>query len=327
MSTSGHSAAILPAPDVGLANGWINNGPEGGTWWTFPLSVQGFFFNGGQRLYVKRVAATGAVASSGQLGRGCFAQITADAATRRHPVAGQPPVRVRRQWRPVTVIRGGDNVEILTTTIASYQSGASPSIVLAGPLAQEVRAGRGDVVRVGNAPTDPATAAGRALSLSAASPGGWGDGVQVRVTPVASATLPFLADPAEGALFVTRLAAEAVQDSPTLVVEATTGLSAGIATPLWVLAGHSRLRVDTVTEVPPAHAGDPVTQFTLTLAAGATHPRLGRRFPGPQGAPDQPGQHGQDVPGRGRLPAVRRRPGPGGRRHAADPAHRDRHRR
>ena len=78
------------------------------------------------------------------------------------------------------------------------------------------------------------------------------------MTPVASATLPFLADAGEGALFVTRLAAEAVKDSPTLVVEATSGLSAGIATPLWVLAGSSRLEVDTVAEVAPANAGDPV---------------------------------------------------------------------
>jgi phage tail sheath protein FI len=267
----------LTTPDVGLANSWINNAPEGGTWWTFPLSVQGFFFNGGQRLYVKRVAATGAVASTGQLGRGCFARITADAA------AGDTRLQVSHLFgfggngASVTVIRGGDNVEILTTTIASYQSGASPSVLLAAPLAQEVRAGRGDVVRAGDAPTDPAAAADRALSFSAASPGGWGDGVQVRVTPVASATLPFLADAGEGALFVTRLAAEAVKDSPTLVVEATSGLSAGIATPLWVLAGSSRLEVDTVAEVAPANAGDPVT-FTLTLAGAHEHARWGEGF-------------------------------------------------
>ena len=71
------------------------------------------------------------------------------------------------------------------------------------------------------------------------------------MTPVASATLPFLADASEGALFVTRLAEEAVQDSPTLVVEATSGLSAGIARPFWVLAGSSRLQVDDINEVPP----------------------------------------------------------------------------
>ncbi len=262
---------FLPTPDVGLANGWINNGPEGGTWWRFPLSVQGFFVNGGQRLYVKRVVATKAVASTGRLSRGCFAQITADAAI------GATQLQVSHLFgfggndTQVTVVRGGDGVEILTTTIDSYQSGTSPSIVLADPLTQEVRAGRRDTIRVGDVPKDPDVPANRALSFSAASPGGWGDGVQVRVTPVASATLPFVADPAEGALFITRLAADAALDSPTLVVEAANGLSAGIATPLWVLAGHSRLRVDTVTEVPPAHAGDPVTQFTLTLAANTTH--------------------------------------------------------
>jgi uncharacterized protein len=270
---------FLPTPDIGLANRWINNGPEGGTWWTFPLSVQGFFVNGGQRLYVKRVVATGAVASSGRLGRGCFAQITADAAIGATRLQVSHLFGFGGNGTQVTVVRGGDGVEILTTTIAVYQSGTSPSIVLTDPLPQEVRAGRGDVIRVGAAPADPNVAANRALSFSTASPGGWGDGVQVRVTPVASATLPFLADPAEGALFVTRLAEDAAADSPTLVVEATNGLNAGIATPLWVLAGNSRLQVDTVTEVPPANAGDPVTQFTLALAPNTTHAAWAAGFP------------------------------------------------
>ena len=34
---------------------------EGGRWWLFPYAVQGFFENGGQQLFVKRVVASGAL--------------------------------------------------------------------------------------------------------------------------------------------------------------------------------------------------------------------------------------------------------------------------
>src|SRR6266699_2378987 len=41
-----------PDPNINQLNG---NATEGGRWWQFPLAVKGFFDNGGQRLYVKRV--------------------------------------------------------------------------------------------------------------------------------------------------------------------------------------------------------------------------------------------------------------------------------
>jgi uncharacterized protein len=37
---------------------WELNDREGGFWWRFPLAVKGFFDNGGQRLYVKRVVSS-----------------------------------------------------------------------------------------------------------------------------------------------------------------------------------------------------------------------------------------------------------------------------
>jgi hypothetical protein len=42
---------------------WELNDREGGFWWRFPLAVKGFFDNGGQRLFVKRVVSTQAAAA------------------------------------------------------------------------------------------------------------------------------------------------------------------------------------------------------------------------------------------------------------------------
>lgn len=42
---------------------WELNDREGGLWWRFPLAVKGFFDNGGQRLFVKRVVSTQAAAA------------------------------------------------------------------------------------------------------------------------------------------------------------------------------------------------------------------------------------------------------------------------
>src|SRR5271169_3995919 len=43
---------FIPPQDPSLQNQWIYQ-TEGGQWWQFPLSVKGFFDNGGELLYVK----------------------------------------------------------------------------------------------------------------------------------------------------------------------------------------------------------------------------------------------------------------------------------
>src|SRR5258707_13754 len=45
----------LSTPTGSQYNRWALNPTEGGNYWQFPLAVKGFFDNGGQRLYVKRV--------------------------------------------------------------------------------------------------------------------------------------------------------------------------------------------------------------------------------------------------------------------------------
>src|SRR5262249_39922865 len=76
---------FLPEPPANIVNRWALDTAEGGRWWLFPLSVKGFFDNGGQRLYVRRVFAagppggTGATSAATTLGRGVISEIAHDA--------------------------------------------------------------------------------------------------------------------------------------------------------------------------------------------------------------------------------------------------------
>jgi NodT family efflux transporter outer membrane factor (OMF) lipoprotein len=66
---------FLPEPDPLIRDKWANDPTEGGRWWLFPLAVKGFFDNGGQRLFVKRVASADAEPASGTLRAGLVSQI------------------------------------------------------------------------------------------------------------------------------------------------------------------------------------------------------------------------------------------------------------
>jgi len=50
-----HEFGAAVSPAAALRDKWALD-EEGGQWWQFPLAVKGFFENGGQRLYVKRVS-------------------------------------------------------------------------------------------------------------------------------------------------------------------------------------------------------------------------------------------------------------------------------
>src|SRR5262249_7110294 len=52
--------------------------PQRGEFWTFPLAIKGFFDNGGQRIYVRRVTARNAKPAATTLGKGVMARVTAD---------------------------------------------------------------------------------------------------------------------------------------------------------------------------------------------------------------------------------------------------------
>ncbi|MEV4052784.1 phage tail sheath C-terminal domain-containing protein [Amycolatopsis sp. NPDC049688] len=244
---------FLPEPGAAVRDAWADNAAEGGRWWLFPLAVKGFFDNGGERLYVKRVVSRNAKPASGRLGHGLVSPIVADAASGATGVQLGHLLGFTGEGQQVGLFRGDDDQPIGTATITGYDF-ATRRVELDPPLAAGVRSARGDYVQVGERHADAT------LEFTAVSPGAWGSGVQVRVRPVVGAALPVLPDPAEGALFVTRLTADAAADSPTAEVAEVTGLAPG---EVWVRIGSGRFR---------AQAGQPADgKVTLTFADGTTH--------------------------------------------------------
>ncbi|MDW6066196.1 hypothetical protein SAZ11_61040 [Streptomyces sp. FXJ1.4098] len=102
---------------------------------------------------------------------------------------------------------------------------------------------------------------------------------------MASAALPVLPDPQEGALFVTQLAADAAADSETVEVAAVSGLDPDDLPPdVWVQIGSGRFKVQ---------VGQPADgKVTLTLPSGTAHEawRRGWWCAGCAGAPPRRGR-------------------------------------
>ncbi|MFI6303104.1 phage tail sheath family protein [Amycolatopsis thailandensis] len=247
---------FLPEPAPGIRDAWAENPAEGGRWWLFPLAVKGFFDNGGQRLYVKRVFSRTAQASSGTLGSGLVSPIAQDAA------AGSTVLQLGHLVGftgadDITVFRGSDNVPIGPAKITAYDV-TTGRVTLNSGLQAQVKTARGDYVQKGTRDATPS------LRFSASSPGSWGKGVQVRISPSVSASLPVLADPNEGDLFITALAADAAKDAVSIEVNAVPGLDPGpLPDDVWVLINDRRFEV---TVAQPAN-----DRVTLTFPAGTTH--------------------------------------------------------
>ncbi|MER5932579.1 phage tail sheath C-terminal domain-containing protein [Streptomyces sp. NPDC002054] len=250
---------FLPEPEASVRDAWANNHSEGGRWWLFPLAVKGFFDNGGQRLYIKRVASAQAKPASGVLGQGLVSRITADAARGATTLQLGHLIGFSGVGQQIQIFRGDDQQAIHTAAVSGYDM-TTRRVTLAGALPAEVRTARGDYVQVG------ARGAEQTLRLSAVSPGAWGGGVQVRVQPMVGAALPVLPDPQEGPLFITRLLADAAADSETVEVAAVSGLDPDeLPADVWAQIGSGRFKVQ---------ASQPADgKVTLTFPAGTTHPQ------------------------------------------------------
>lgn len=248
---------FLPEPDALIRDTWANDPKEGGRWWLFPLAVKGFFDNGGQRLYVKRVASRQATPASGVLGHGLVSPVARDAAKGATRLELGHLIGFSGVGQQIQLFRGDDQQVIHTAAVAAYDVTAH-RVELDAALTAEVRAGRGDYVQIG------ARSAEETLEFTAVSPGSWGGAVQVRIQPMASAALPVLPDPQEGALFVTQLAADAAADSETVEVAAVSGLDPDDLPPdVWVQIGSGRFKVQ---------VGQPADgKVTLTLPSGTAH--------------------------------------------------------
>jgi len=223
---------FLPEPGSGLLNKWSLDDTEGGRWWQFPLSVKGFFDNGGQRIYIKRVFSSGAVASSADLGQGMVSEIVKDA------TAGSQKIAVRHLTNiaagtSLSIFNGQDGSQIdAAFTVASYQPGSDGgTATLNAAVSEPLLENRGDFVQIHPRSASPVPNANTTLTFSAKSLGAWGDDIRVRTRPVSPSTLNLMADSmlAGNAPFSTTVVSTTVAAGPTTTVEANdvTGLSDG----------------------------------------------------------------------------------------------------
>ena len=222
---------FLPVPDPPIYNRWDLNMVEGGRWWLFPLAVKGFFDNGGQRLYVKRVFARpdpannrGAVASNEVLGQGLVAAVAADVNTGATQVRLAHTVGIQNGTVLNFFASGTTAVAGNPYTVASYDG--ADTVTLTAALTADLRAGR-DIAVIAARTALPPPAANQTLRFDAKSHGAWGDNVSVRVRPMVGGTFAILPDPATGGAAATSHLTADVTNSGNLVVDSTTGFTTG----------------------------------------------------------------------------------------------------
>jgi phage tail sheath protein FI len=156
---------------------------EKGEFWTFHLAVRGFFDNGGQQLYVKRVLAKTAMPAKASLGAGVMAFIT------KNQLVGDTTLKLES----LIGITSNQAIKVYIDgtakpfTIASFDRSSS-TITLSTPLADRIQAGRDFVEVMVKATATP-------LIVQATSAGAWGDDLQVRVQPMDAGAFGVMADP------------------------------------------------------------------------------------------------------------------------------------
>lgn len=180
----------VPEPGGVILNQW-NDSAEGGHWWRFPLSVKGFFDNGGERLFVKRVFASTAEAASGSLVGGLVSEITEDAAKDTDELKLQHLIGVHVD-KKIEIFRGDrpDTPLAITDLKVAALDVVTGRIRLNKPLPEGIVAKRGDFVQIyERTPDQPAN---RTLTFQAKSLGKWGNSLRVRIRPMVGATLNIL---------------------------------------------------------------------------------------------------------------------------------------
>jgi Bacteriophage tail sheath protein len=247
---------FLPQPDPPTVNKWALNATEGGRWWLFPLSVKGFFDNGGQQLFVKRVVSRTASPASGNAGTGITSELAAS--------AGTAATRIR--LRHLLGIQNGSTIDIYSNgaavagspfTVNAYDS-RDNSVTLTAAVGKELRPARDFVVPtlLPLAPPPPVTVTFRPKTV-----GLWGNSLRVQIRPVVSATLRLLADPTSAV----------TPETTTLTADALGGATALTVASIGTLAlnDHVVILGEEYVLVAPAPAGTTIN-IDRPVPAGAT---------------------------------------------------------
>ncbi|TWT91735.1 phage tail sheath subtilisin-like domain-containing protein [Stieleria varia] len=197
MSTFG---GFLDTPDEATisSGGWDDPTGEGGYWWRFPHAVKGFFDNGGQQLYVKRVFAKpqssgkGAQASSGTLTKGVAIDLVRDCKKGALEIKLAHLIGVEVGKEFAITMQG-------STVAVPDEAGNAKFVVQAyDPSTNTVRFENGKGVGQSLSVKDGYSAEIETIQQVAANPtlqftakalGAWGDQMHVRVQPMVAATL------------------------------------------------------------------------------------------------------------------------------------------
>src|SRR6185295_18211666 len=166
--------ASVPEPSAAIVNEWS---VKGGRWWRFPLSVKGFFDNGGQRLFVKRVFAGPATPASGKLGWGVVSEVVADVVADGTEIKLRHLIGVPKE-KSLTFGRGDNGAALPGTCQVKALNPVTSQVSVTGSHAALV-AKRGDFAVVQGIDDSKET-----LKFRAKSRGAWGNALRVRVRPM-----------------------------------------------------------------------------------------------------------------------------------------------
>jgi phage tail sheath protein FI len=117
--------------DPGLVHKWALDPAEGGRWWYFPLSVKGFFDNGGQELFVKRVFSSDAVASSAIFGQGVDAVLAEDAEAGATELRLEHLFGLDKASQQLAIYANGKLVQLAPTALANTANANDAQITVA----------------------------------------------------------------------------------------------------------------------------------------------------------------------------------------------------
>jgi phage tail sheath protein FI len=264
-----------PPQDEATVNRWTG---LGGAWWQFPLSVQAFFDNGGQQLYVKRVVATDAAASSAPFGTGLVSQLiedtAADSATLRlsHVIGAKVGLNVQLGMGGAVPLP--TPYKILTLDESTSTITVSPKVSIA------LSTRRGDYVVL-----EPISMGKPVLKVQARDSGVGGNGIQVRIDPMVGNSYNMLADSAlsaDPAKVAVVLTTATITPAPTSLIDVdmTTDPLKPLAPTDRVLLRGAEYEVAAFTPgIPgtpgtPAIPGTPGTPATPAIPATATTPAV-----------------------------------------------------
>jgi phage tail sheath protein FI len=285
---------MLPVPPAADVTKW-SDPADGGYWWQFPLAVKGFFDNGGEQLFIKRVFAKNAKVSAGIAGQGLIAQLKQDAAWAATEITPLHLIGFSKGAK-VQIFDGDSGQQIgadFTVDAIDYDSGsitinpalpAKPNPAVTAPA---LSAKRNDFIQIKKVSASPPPAAEQTLTFNANAFGKWGDDLRVRIRPMVGATYNILFDPvvAPNSPAAADVVAVNVVPGPPVVSEVEVTTANGFTATDHVTIGSKEYVIDSIDTTVAAHPKIKIKDFDLhTVPAGTKVAQL-RKANDPAAAP------------------------------------------